>query len=131
MFVTCFVHFQERSLLPVYIVTVIVILPGQVSGTFPALATAALRYSRTITPTSEEEVHFVTLKKWCMEHLQDLKAMSEPLQVLSMSSIRWKDFGRWDSSMRAFNVQKTLKLLPVSDYVKACEEFGFPLMKPL
>ena len=134
MFVTCFLHFQECSFLPVYIVTVIVIQPRQVgdtSGISPALASAALRVSRTVTPTSDEEVLFFSLKKWCMEHLQDPKAISGPLHALSVSSIRWRDFGRWDSSMRAFNVQKNLKLLPLKDFVEACEEFGFLLMKPL
>ena len=117
-----------------YIVTVLVIQPRQVrdmSGISPTLASTALRESRTVTPTSEEEVLFFALKEWCIEHLQDPKAISEPLHALSVSSIRWRDFGRWDSSMRAFNVQKNLKLLPFKDFVNACEEFGFLLMKPL
>jgi len=97
----------------------------------PALASAALRESRTVTPTSEEGVLFLTLTKWCMEHLQDSRAIREPLHALSVSSIRWRDFNRWDSSMREFNVQKNLKLLPFTVFVRACEEFGFLLMKPL
>lgn len=132
-----FFHFQECSLLPVHIVTVIVIQSRQVGDGFrmskisPALASAALRESKTDIPTSEEEVLFLTLRKWCMEHLQDPEAIREPLHALSVSSIRWRDFNRWDSSMREFNVQKNLKLLPFGVFVKACKEFGFLLMKPL
>ncbi len=132
MFVTSFFHFQECSLLPVHIVTVIVIQYDiRMSEIPPALAPAALRESRTVTPTSEEEDLFLKLTRWCMEHLQDPKAISEPLHALSVSSIRWRDFNRWDSLMRKFNVHKNLKLLPSRALVKACETFGFPLMKPL
>lgn len=97
----------------------------------PALASAALRESSTVTPTSEEEVRFCTLKKWCVEHLQDPRTINEPVQALSAASIRWRDFNRWDSSMRALDVQKNLRLLPFKVFVKACKVFGFLLMKPL
>jgi hypothetical protein len=121
----------------VHAVTVIVIQSRQIGDDFcmseisPALASAALRESTTDTPTSEEAALFLTLIKWCMEHLQDPKAISEPLHALSVSSIRWRDFNRWDSSMHTLNVHKNLRLLPFEVFVKACEQFGFPLMKPL
>jgi len=96
-----------------------------------AQASVALRESSTVAPTSEEEVLFRTLKEWCVEHLQDPKDIREPLHALSVSAIRWRDFNRWDSSMRAFNVHKNLRLLPFEVFAKACKEFGFLLMKPL
>jgi len=130
-------HFQGRSLLPVHIVTVIVIQSRQVGDDFhmseisPAQASIALRESSTSVPTSEEKVLFDRLEKWCGKHLQDPEAIGEALHALSVSSIRWKDFKRWDNSMRVSSVQKNTRLLPFRIFVKACEEFGFPLMKPL
>lgn len=101
------------------------------SGISSALASAALLESRSSTPTSEEEVLFLTVKDWCKEHLQDPKAIAEPLYALSVSSIRWKDFNRWDSSMRLCNVQKNTKLLPLGAFLEACKEFGFSQMRSL
>jgi hypothetical protein len=112
-------HFQERSLPSVHIVTVIVIQSRQVgddfhmSGISPARASAALRESKASTPTGEEEVLFLTLTKWCTEHLQNPKAIVEPLHALSVSSIRWRDFNRWDSSMRYSMYKKTLDFSPL------------------
>jgi hypothetical protein len=117
--------------------TVVVIQSRRVGGDFhmseipPTLASAALRASGTTTPTNEEMAHFSTLKQWCREHLQDPNAIGEPLHALAVSSIRWKDFNRWDSLMRMSNVQTNIGLLPSRIFLEACKAFGFALMKPL
>ena len=129
--------FQDAHFFAVHMVTVVVIQSRQVGDAFHVseipltLASATLRESTTTSPTGPEELLFFELKNWCTRHVQDPEAIGEPLQALAESSIRWKDFNRWDSSMRIFNVQKNIKLLPHSVFVKACEEFGFPLMKSL
>jgi hypothetical protein len=97
----------------------------------PTLSSAALRESTTSIPTSEEEVQFRTLEQWCREHLQDPGAINEPLHVLADSCIRWKDFNRWDNLMGVCNIQSNPRLLSSTAFVKACQEFGFALMKPL
>lgn len=101
------------------------------SAISPALASTTLRESKTSAPTPEEEVLFNQLVEWCKTHLQDLKAVSEPLHALSVSFIRWKDFNRWDGLMRMCNVQKHTWLLPFDIFLKAREAFGFPQMKSL
>jgi len=101
------------------------------SGISPALAATALRESKTSAPTPAEEALFLPLVEWCKMHLQDPKAIGEPLHSLSVSFIRWKDFNRWDSLMRECNVQKKPRLLPFGVFLEACKEFGFPRMKSL
>jgi hypothetical protein len=137
MFVKCFCIFKGAHFSLGYSVTVILIQSRTVgddfhmSGISPVLASNTLRESKTLAPTHEEEVLLFPLVEWCKLHIQDPKAISEPLHTLSMSFIRWNNFNQWDSFMRACNVHKSTGCFSFSIFLKACEGFGFSRLKPL